>query len=80
MLVPFIEFPGVFEPVQVALLSRVLGRLADPAMTTEQQQALAAVLIMRFQAGLTDEDDLFASFSPDGPRAVAGETTNPPGV
>ncbi|TIW49738.1 MAG: hypothetical protein E5V72_05945 [Mesorhizobium sp.] len=52
---------GVFSSSAVALLGRVFERLTIEGQSPQRREAIASRIIANYQAGITDEEELFSA-------------------
>ncbi|QIA23779.1 hypothetical protein [Mesorhizobium sp. AA22] len=52
---------GVFSSSEVALLGRVFERLTIEGQSPQRREAIASRIIANYQAGITDEEELFSA-------------------
>ncbi|MGX9120810.1 hypothetical protein ACWTU6_29855 [Mesorhizobium sp. BHbsci] len=52
---------GVFSSSEVALLGRVFERLTIEGQSPQRREVIASRIIANYQAGITDEEELFSA-------------------
>lgn len=52
------EDSGIFDPAEMALLSRVFDRLKAAGQSEHERETIASRILANYMAGVADEDEL----------------------